>query len=67
MNEAKYNVVRKFVREYANATGRTYEIVYEGKVFEDAERLAAGLNVSAMDDYTDVYVVRPAHMGTKSI
>jgi len=56
---ASYSVVRKFVRQFAMATGKRYETIYSNLPFEEAQSVCEGLNWQGLDDVTDCYFVQP--------
>jgi hypothetical protein len=60
-NEARYDVVRKFVREYARGTGRQYEVVIVDLCFQEAEVHKDSMNIYEIDDATDYFFVAPSN------
>ena len=55
--EARYDIVRKFVKEYAIGMGKQYEIEEYNLSWEVAEEKKNLLNLYQLDDITDYYYI----------
>jgi hypothetical protein len=60
-NEARYDVVRKFVREYARGMGVQYEVVIVDLCFQEAEVHKDMMNIYELDDTTDYFFTAPTN------
>jgi hypothetical protein len=58
-NEAKYDIVRKFVTEYAMGMGKRYERVLFNLTWQDAETLKEQYNLYHLDDCTAYFFIEP--------
>ena len=56
-NETKYDVVRKFVREYAIGMGIYKEIVIHNLTWNDAEQEKNNMNLNHLDDCTEYFYI----------
>lgn len=56
-SQAKYDVVRKFVKEYARGMGIRCEIVVFDLTWEEAEIQKDNMNMYHLDDCTDYFYI----------
>lgn len=59
-NEVRYDVVRKFVKEYAIGMGQRYEIVDFNLTWEQANIVKDNMNLSQIDDLTEYFYIEPS-------
>lgn len=59
-SEARYDVVRKFVKEYAIGMGQRYERVEFNLTWEQANIVKDNMNLSQIDDLTDYFYIEPS-------
>lgn len=55
--EAKYDIVRKYVKEYALGMGKFYEIEMTNLTWEQANQYKDDLNLYHLDDITDYFYI----------
>ena len=53
----KYNVIRKFVRDYVRGMGVKYEVMQYDLTWEEAQIQAEILNLCEMNDLTECYYI----------
>jgi uncharacterized protein (DUF3820 family) len=59
-NEARYDVVRKFVKEYAIGMGRSKERVMYDLSWDEAEAHKNNMNMYQLDDCTEYFYIESA-------
>ena len=59
-NEARYDVVRKFVKEYAVGMGRSKERVMYDLSWDEAEAHKDSMNMYHLDDCTEYFYIESA-------
>jgi hypothetical protein len=55
--EAKYDIVRKYVKEYALGMCKSYEIEMTNLTWEQANQYKDDLNLYHLDDITDYFYI----------
>jgi hypothetical protein len=60
MENVKYNVVRKFTKEYVRGVGVSSEIVFKNLTLDEANACKDEYNMNWMDACTDYYYVECA-------
>jgi len=56
-NQTTYDVIRKYVREYAIGMGKSKDIEITGLTWEQANQYKDDLNLYHLDDTTDYYYI----------
>lgn len=56
-NQTTYDVIRKYVREYAIGMGKSKEIEMTNLTWEQANQYKDDLNLYHLDDTTDYYYI----------
>lgn len=60
-NQTTYDVIRKYVREYAIGMGKSKDIEITGLTWEQANQYKDDLNLYHLDDTTDYYYINQSH------
>jgi hypothetical protein len=55
--EAKYDIVRKYVKEYALGMCKSYEIEMTNLTWDEANQYKDDLNLYHLDDITDYFYI----------
>jgi hypothetical protein len=55
--EAKYDIIRKYVKEYALGMGKSKEIEMINLTWEQANQYKDDLNLYHLDDITDYFYI----------
>jgi hypothetical protein len=56
-NQTTYDVIRKYVREYAIGMGKSKDIEITGLTWEQANQYKDDLNLYHLDDTTDYFYI----------